>query len=84
MLGTPRLACNSPDLQDRMARQLIQENGLRAYQAGKITPEQFQERLANQWDSVAAPGTGNTVHGGRLGMNSEKAQGYISRIPRNR
>lgn len=74
----------SPDLQDKMARRLLEESGLNAYQAGKITPEQFQDRLANQWDSIATPGTGQTRHGGRLGMTSRQAQEYLSRIPRNR
>ncbi len=72
----------SPDLQDRMARRLIQDNGLSAYQAGKITPQQFQDFLATQWDSVPASATGKTMHGGRLGMTPERVQDYISHLPR--
>lgn len=74
----------SPELQDRMARRLIEENGLKAYQAGKINPQQFQDGLAKQWDSIGTASTGNTLHGGRLGMTSDQVQGYISRIPQNK
>lgn len=71
----------SPDLQDRMAKELLNESGLRSYQAGKINAQQFQNGLAKQWDSIADPATGATKHGGRLGMTSQQAQDYISRIP---
>jgi hypothetical protein len=72
----------SPELQDRMVRLLIQESGLSRYQTGRITPEQFQDGLATRWDSIAAPATGKTKHGGRLGMTSEQAQALISGFPR--
>lgn len=74
----------TPELQDRMAQELVRENGLRAYSAGRITPDKFQDGLATQWDSIADPVTGRTKHGGRLGMTTEQAQALISGFSRGR
>ncbi|KQP81768.1 hypothetical protein ASF60_22185 [Methylobacterium sp. Leaf113] len=47
--GTERF---SPELQDRMALQLLNRRGYSEWQAGRITDAQFANRLALEWASL--------------------------------
>src|SRR5215203_3475113 len=44
----------TPELQDRMGRELLSERGYDDYLAGKVTSQQLQARLAKEWDSLSA------------------------------
>jgi muramidase (phage lysozyme) len=48
----------TPELQDRLGRQLLKEKGLEDYRDGKISPEQFQNNLAGTWASIPVYGVG--------------------------
>lgn len=45
-------------MQDRLATALAERRGLRAFQAGRISREEFQSRLAQEWASIPDPRTG--------------------------
>lgn len=46
------------NLQDRLAMILLEKRGLKNFLDGKISERQFQDNLANEWASIAAPETG--------------------------
>ena len=46
----------SPELQDKMATELLKGRGLDSYLAGKMGDDQFQGGLANEWASIQRPG----------------------------
>lgn len=43
----------TPELQDKMAIKLLEGRGLKQFLAGKMTLEQFQDKVAKEWASVA-------------------------------
>jgi muramidase (phage lysozyme) len=58
----------TPELQDRMAVQLMEGRRLGDYMAGRISPESFANKLAMEWASLPVvttiPGQKRTVHPG--------------------
>lgn len=45
----------SPDLQDRMARQLLIDNGWNSFMSGQMSNEQFGQKLTPIWSSLQDP-----------------------------
>jgi muramidase (phage lysozyme) len=70
----------SPQLQDRLAQEILRENGLGKYQSGKMSATELQERIARQWASVAHPASGRGTQG--LGTTTEQIQQVIRGLPR--
>ncbi len=53
------------DMQDRLGHEKLVDRKIENYRSGRITESQFQENLAQEWASVAHPGTGRaTQHTG--------------------
>ncbi len=48
----------TPELQDRLARELVRSKGLEDYKGKRISAEQFQNNLAGTWASIPVYGTG--------------------------
>lgn len=48
----------SPEIQDKMAVELLKGRGLDKYMSGKISADQFQSSLYHEWASIANPLTG--------------------------
>lgn len=53
----------SPELQDQMMVKLLERSGLKDFQSGKITANQFQDRIAGTWASIGKSGTGKSAYG---------------------
>lgn len=51
----------SPELQDAMAKKLLEGRGLNKYMSGQISREQFQKNLVPEWASIADPHTGRAL-----------------------
>jgi muramidase (phage lysozyme) len=74
----------STDLQDRMARRLLERRGWNAYVDGRIDAQEFQKRLGKEWDSIAAPGTGQTRSGHNPRTSDAEIRGAISQVVRRK
>lgn len=70
----------SPDVQDRMARQLLVDRGLTRYLNGQIDANQFQINLSNEWASIEDPTQGISHYGQPLGTTSSEIQSIISTL----
>jgi muramidase (phage lysozyme) len=68
----------SPELQDRMAQQLLRGRGLDNFLAGRMDANRFQSGLAQEWASVAAPGTGRSAYGQATGTSSAEIQAAMA------
>lgn len=55
-LGIPDTEKFTPELQDKFAKALLKRRGLDKYLSGKMSAKQFQNRLANEWASIAKHG----------------------------
>lgn len=51
----------TPDLQDRLAIELMKEAGLKDYESGKITSEEFQNKLSKVWASIEGSSAGQRI-----------------------
>lgn len=56
-------------LQDRLATQLLERRGLKKFVDGKISKEQFQNNLAQEWASIPRSDTGRSHYGQRTGTS---------------
>jgi muramidase (phage lysozyme) len=74
----------SPDLQDRMARHLLEKRHWNEYVDGRENARGFQRRLASEWDSIAMPDTGLTGSGHVPHTSSAQIQDAISQIVRRK
>lgn len=57
----------TPELQDRMAEHLLKKRGLDDYKAGKISKEEFANRLSQEWAGlpmVSGPKVGRSYYDG--------------------
>lgn len=61
----------APDLQDRMARELLHRKGYDDYLAGRVAAPAFQRSLAGLWDSLPATADGQTFPRGPLGRTRQ-------------
>ncbi|WP_185984113.1 hypothetical protein [Aureimonas mangrovi] len=62
----------TPELQDRLAMQLLERRGYSAFRAGRISQRQFALRLSQEWASLANPSTGRSFYAGD-GLNASSA-----------
>ena len=68
----------TPELQDRMARELLRKRRWDDYVAGRITQDQLQDELATEWASIARS-DGRSRHGQPVGTTSDQIRDSISR-----
>ena len=68
----------TPELQDRMARELLRKRRWDDYLAGRITQDQLQDQLATEWASIARS-TGRSRHDQPVGTTSDQIRDSISR-----
>lgn len=54
----------TPELQDRMAIQLLEWRGLKRWQSGRLSDEQFANNLAKEWASLPVIETGRSYYAG--------------------
>lgn len=55
----------TPEMQDRLAMELLKQRGLEQYQRGEITAEQFINNLAQEWASIPRADTGQGHYEGQ-------------------
>lgn len=67
----------TPELQDRMAMRLLERRGLGDYQAGRISTATFQNRLSQEWASIARADTGRSHYGQGTGTTSAEIQNAL-------
>jgi hypothetical protein len=54
----------TPELQNRMVEQLMERRGYSAWKAGKLSDEQFADRLSKEWAALPNPKTGKSYYAG--------------------
>jgi muramidase (phage lysozyme) len=74
----------SPDLQDRMARSLLETHGFNNYVDGKIDGQKFERNLAPIWGSLENPGTGRTAKGYTPMTTTGQFQDALSQVVRSK
>lgn len=67
----------TPEVQDRFAREILQEQGYGDFLAGKLDARTFQERLARKWASVPRM-NGRSRYGQRVGVSVEQMQADLA------
>lgn len=70
----------TPELQDRMAMQLLERRGLSAWQAGRMSDEQFMNGLSAEWASLPRSNGRGTYSGQRVGTSTEGVRGALDQI----
>jgi muramidase (phage lysozyme) len=73
-----------PDLQDRMARRLLEQRGFNNYVDGKIGGQQLEHALAPEWGSLEDPVTGKAYNGYAPATTLAQFQGALSQVPRRK
>ncbi|MBP0492165.1 hypothetical protein [Roseomonas indoligenes] len=78
----PRTTRYDEATQDKLATALAERRGLRAFQAGNITREEFQSRLAQEWASIPDPRTGQGFYPGqrRPGVSQSMVDGVLGAV----
>lgn len=82
-LGLPPTARFSPDLQDRMADELIADAGLPDYLAGRIDRSAFLDGLARIWaglPSASGRSAWHHVAGNRAGISRQTFDARFSAL----
>ena len=69
----------SPQVQDDMARELMEDAGLSKFQAGEMDRVTFQRNLAKIWASIADPDTGESAHGQPVGSTLREMEELFGR-----
>ncbi|MCB9655907.1 MAG: peptidoglycan-binding protein [Deltaproteobacteria bacterium] len=64
-MGIPDSAVFTPELQDRMAMQLLETRGLSKFRSGRMSASAFQNSLAKEWASIARADTGRSSYPGQ-------------------
>lgn len=64
--------------QDKLGEMLLKGRGLDKFKAGKMSSAAFQEQLAQEWASIAHPGSGRGTQG--TGTSSEQIQTAMGRL----
>lgn len=62
----------TPELQDRMAMELMRQRGLEKWRNGEITDKQFLTNLSKEWASLPLPGGTRSAYGGRTRVSSKQ------------
>lgn len=60
-MGLDDSATFSPEMQDAMAKKLLEGHGLNKYMSGQITRDRFHKNLVPEWASIADPRTGRAI-----------------------
>lgn len=76
-LGVDDNAIFDAALQDRLARQKLEDRGLSKYASGKIDDAQFQTNLHSEWASIVDPKTGRVSRGQHLGTTTPQLQAVL-------
>ncbi len=63
--------------QDAMAQLLLKDAGADDFKNGKITSQQYQDKIAKIWASVANSSTGKSAYGQGTGTSTSAIQGAI-------
>lgn len=66
--GTERF---TPELQDKMAIELLKRRGLNKFKSGRITLKDFHNRLSKEWASIARHGSKKGSYGQHVGTSSD-------------
>lgn len=77
-LGLKETDIFSPQLQDRMAIELMRGRGLEKFLNKKMTTQEFQNQLAREWASIPTAGGGG-VYGQPLGASQTEVQSVLNR-----
>lgn len=70
----------TPELQDRMAMQLLEGRGLSKWQAGKISDEEFMNGLSAEWASLPKATGRGTYSGQRIGTTTGGVMNAFNQI----
>jgi len=70
----------SPELQERLAMRLLRRRGYERFLAGKISQDEFQDELSQEWASVARPSTGKSYHEQPTGTSTSEIQPVLERL----
>lgn len=70
----PKTAVFSPENQDKMGIIFLRECGLEQWLNGKMSDEQFLERLSRVWAGVPSPSKGGNSYYGGVGLNKARTQ----------
>lgn len=66
------------ETQERIGKELLKKRGLEEYKSGKISLEEFQERLSKEWAAIPSPKTGKSFYQGqKAGISQEKIRSAI-------
>ncbi len=68
----------TPELQDRMGERLLERRGLSQFQSGRISAPEFQNRLSQEWASVARSDTGSSHYGQGTGTTTAQIRNAIN------
>jgi muramidase (phage lysozyme) len=74
----------SPDLQDRMARRLLETHGFNDYVDGRIDGQKLEQNLAPVWGSLENPVTGKTAGGYAPRTTMPQFQDALSQVVRSK
>jgi muramidase (phage lysozyme) len=74
----------SPDLQDRMARRLLETHGFNDYVDGKIDGQRLEQNLAPIWGSLENPVTGKMAGGYAPRTTMPQFQDALSQVVRSK
>ncbi len=70
----------TPELQDKMAIELLKRRGLEKFENGKISLKDFHNRISKEWASVARHGSDKGSYGQHVGTDSEALASVLSEI----
>lgn len=62
----------SPELQDKMALELLKRRGLDEFVSGRLSIEKFLLNLSKEWASLPDPRTGKSYYGQRTHFSSKE------------
>ena len=70
----------TPELQDRMALQLLERRGLSRFQSGRLSLSGFQNNLAYEWASIGRADTGRSAYGQGTGTSSAEIRAVLNAL----
>jgi len=70
----------TPELQDKMAMQLLKRRGLDKFMSGKISQKDFHNRISKEWASVARHGSDKGTYGQHVGTSSDALASLLGEV----
>jgi muramidase (phage lysozyme) len=67
----------TPAVQDRIAMALLKRRGYDDWQSGKLSTEEFANRLANEWASLPTSSGKSAYHGDSMGNKATRSRGKL-------